>query len=105
MNETTRQTIDCEIASGRYNSALAQLKKLYSASPNLGSAQFVLDRIPRIEGRDAASCRVAILRSFTVEPVVPLMRASAGLYGVDVTSWCGGFNSYAQEMLAADSAL
>jgi FkbH-like protein len=50
-------------------------------------------------------CRLAVLRSFTVEPVLPLVRAGALAGGIDLTVELGGFNTYAQEMLDAGSAL
>jgi FkbH-like protein len=49
--------------------------------------------------------RLAILRSFTVEPAVPLLRASAFSVGIDLTVQLGDFNAYAQELLDAGSSL
>ena len=49
--------------------------------------------------------RVAILRSFTVEPLVPLLSAGALAGGLDLDVHVGGFNAYAQEILDAGSAL
>jgi FkbH-like protein len=51
------------------------------------------------------SRRLAILRSFTVEPVIPLLRAGAFLRGIDLSVYMGDFNAYAQEILDASSAL
>ena len=50
-------------------------------------------------------CRLAVLRSFTLEPVVPLVRAGAFAGGIDLTVDLGGFNTYAQEMLDAQGPL
>src|SRR5258708_389664 len=49
--------------------------------------------------------RLAILRSFTVEPAVPLLRACAFSVGIDLTVQLGDFNAYAQELLDAGSSL
>jgi FkbH-like protein len=52
-----------------------------------------------------ATYRVAILRSFTVEPLVPMLRAAAFANGIDLTVQVGGFNTYAQEILDEASDL
>lgn len=105
MNEITRQSIDLLLANDQPEEALAQMRAFYSANPNLGNAQFLLDRMAKLSSPQTTPCRVAFLRSFTLEPVLPLMRASARLYGLDVTTWVSDFNAYPQEMLVADSAL
>jgi FkbH-like protein len=106
MTEITRQTIDALISEQHYNAALTQLSTYFAQSPNLGNAQFVLTRVPKLElKRHLASCRVAFLRSFTLEPVIPLFRADALLHGVNVTAHIGEFNAYAQEILNPASDL
>ena len=49
--------------------------------------------------------RWAILRSFTVEPVVPILRAMAYDRGIALDIHVGEFNAYAQEILDPESAL
>jgi FkbH-like protein len=46
-----------------------------------------------------------VLRSFTLEPVVPLARAGALAGGIDLAVELGGFNTWAQEILDGGSAL
>ncbi|MEZ5401929.1 MAG: HAD-IIIC family phosphatase [Bryobacteraceae bacterium] len=48
---------------------------------------------------------VRILRSFTVEPAVPLLRAGALVGGIGLTVSLSEFNAYAQEFLDPASAL
>jgi FkbH-like protein len=48
---------------------------------------------------------VAILRSFTVEPLVPLLRADAFSSGLDLAVHVGDFNAYPQELLDSESAI
>ena len=48
---------------------------------------------------------MAVLRSFTVEPLVPLLRAAGFANGLDLTVWTGDFNAYAQEILDSESRL
>ena len=49
--------------------------------------------------------RWAILRSFTVEPVMPILKAGAYASGVGLEICLGEFNAYAQEILDPGSAL
>jgi FkbH-like protein len=70
------------------------------------AASYVLSRFAEI--RDAVpvrSCRLAVLRSFTVEPVTQLLRASAAVAGIDLILQVGEFNSYAQDTLDPESSL
>ena len=52
-----------------------------------------------------SAARVAILRSFTVEPMVPLLRAHALVSGIDAAVFVGEFNSWTQEILDPHSPL
>jgi FkbH-like protein len=49
--------------------------------------------------------RCAILRSFTIEPIVPIWKACALTSGIDLTIHLGEFNAYVQELLDGDSPL
>ena len=49
--------------------------------------------------------KLAILRSFTVEPIVPLLRAEAFAYGIDLEVHVGDFNTYVQDILDGQSSL
>lgn len=106
MSVATRETVDKALAAGNHPFALAELKRLFHASPTLAHAQFVLDRITRIASNvPSLSCRLYLLRSYTLEPVVPLLRAMAALHAVDVSVAVSDFNTYAQEMLDPNSPL
>jgi FkbH-like protein len=48
---------------------------------------------------------VALLRSFTVEPLVPLLRSIAYEYGVKLDIQVQEFNTHTQDILASDSSL
>ncbi|HKB05169.1 MAG TPA: HAD-IIIC family phosphatase, partial [Gemmataceae bacterium] len=70
------------------------------------TAGFVVSRFEKLRpSLSLVPHRLAILRSFTVEPVVPLLRAAAFLAGIDLTVHVGDFNTYAQEILDANSTL
>jgi FkbH-like protein len=106
MHTDLRAAVDRAIDKGDKNLALAGLHRLMSEAPSIANAQFVLDRASAVsDSGSRLRLRVAILRSCTVEPVVPMLRAAALLHGVNVDVWVGGFNSYAQELLDPDSGL
>jgi FkbH-like protein len=85
---------------------VAELRATFAASPTLATAQHVLDSIgPASRGAPRTALRLMILRSFTIEPAIPLLRAAAALEGVDLEVRIGGFNAYAQEILDPASAL
>src|SRR4029450_6575908 len=50
-------------------------------------------------------CRLALLRSFTVEPLVPLLHAAACAHGITLEVHVGAFNTYVQDILDPASAL
>src|SRR5579883_154726 len=95
--EQLRQEIDQHLEAGRWNRAQAGLERLWAEHAG-----------PALAGYAAAACerlRVAVLRSFTVEPVLPLLRATAAVHRLDLTVKAGEFNAYAQELLDPQSWL
>lgn len=101
-----RNEIDSFIAAGKAIPAAASLTELWSQSPGPATAGFVVSRYEVIRERLALKpYRVAILRSFTVEPLLPLLRAASFTLGVDLTIHLGDFNVYWQEMLDGSSPL
>jgi FkbH-like protein len=54
---------------------------------------------------DGKPLRVALLRSYTVEPIEPVLRLRLLLEGFRPSLWVGGYNQYVQEILDAQSAL
>ncbi len=98
--EQIRGEIERAIGKGACLAARDLLERLWlhHASPSL--APYVSGCFERMrEQLRYTSCRVAILRSFTVEPVVPLAKAAAWANRVELTMKPGGFNAYAQELL------
>jgi len=82
------------------------LAETWQADPSSALAGFVVSRYGRIADRlEMIQRRWAILRSFTVEPLVPLLRAGAYTAGVALEVLVGEFNAYAQEILDGESAL
>jgi FkbH-like protein len=101
-----RERVDAAIAAGEAPGAESALRELWREAPGHAAAAFVVSRFERLRGElPLRACRLAILRSFTVEPVVPLLRAEAFVHGFDLDVHIGGFNTYAQDLLDPDSEL
>ncbi|MGH9468909.1 MAG: HAD-IIIC family phosphatase [Terriglobia bacterium] len=101
-----RSEIDRAIAAGDAAAAFSSLAELWSRDPSSSTAGFVISRYEALRGRLALKpYRLAILRSFTVEPIVPFVRAGAFTYGIDLSVHRGDFNAYTQEILDPKSAI
>lgn len=101
-----RTEIDGLISAGDLGSAACLLRELWHQAGGPASAAFVVSRFEKLRDKlPLRSHRLAILRSFTVEPVIPLLRASGFASGIDVTTHVGDFNAYVQEILDESSSL
>jgi FkbH-like protein len=101
-----RKEIDALITHGDAERAAHLLAALWRREPGTAAASFVVSRFERLRHLlTLQPFRFAVLRSFTVEPLVPLLRAACFVAGVDLAVHVGDFNAYAQEMLDADSSL
>lgn len=95
-----RAEVDRLVGAGDAAGAYARLGALWRGDPSPATAGFVVSRFEKIKGSLAVTpCRVAFLRSYTVEPAVPLLRAGAAVGGIDVSVHVGEFNAYTQEVL------
>jgi FkbH-like protein len=84
--------------------ARVELQALWHADAGPATAPFVVQRFERLRGRiPLAQCRVAFLRSFTVELALPVLRAQAFCGGIDITPHTGEFNAYVQEIIDPSS--
>lgn len=101
-----QQQIDRLIEAGETGPARAVLAELWNRAPQASTAQFIVSRFQRLcDSQTVLPCRLAILRSFTLEPAVPLLRAAAAAHGIALTVQVGDFNAYAQELLDPQSRL
>jgi len=101
-----RGEADEEVKAGNALGAEALLRELWAQAPTHANAAFVVSRFEQIRSAlPLRPCKVSVLRSFTVEPVIPLLRASAFANRFDVNVELGGFNTYAQEILDPESNL
>jgi FkbH-like protein len=103
---TLRQEIDRLVSTGDGISAARHLARLWRQDPGLSTASFVGSCYEKLRPHiSLVPCRLALLRSFTVEPVVPLLRAAAFIQGIDLQVYIGEFNTYAQDILNPASQL
>ena len=105
-----RAEVDALIAQGAFDLAARRLADLWRRDPAPATASFVTSRLDELreKTRDKlpfTKFKLAILRSFTVEPIVPLLRAEAFAYGIDLEVHVGDFNTYVQDMLDSQSTL
>lgn len=101
-----RGWIDARLDAGEHAAAAGGLSALWRAASDAGTASFVVSRYERARvGLSLTPMRLAVLRSFTVEPIVPMLRASAFTIGLDLTVRVGEFGTYAQDIVNPGSDL
>jgi len=101
-----REQIDRLIAAGSYQAAVCDLADFWRSDPGPAGAAFVNSRFEQMRDKlPLDPWRVAILRSFTVEPLAPLLRAEAFLAGIELAVHVGEFNAWAQELLDPTGAV
>lgn len=101
-----REHVDRLIAVGGALGASRLLASLWARERGSAAALFVVSRYEALRDKlPLLPYRLAILRSFTVEPLIPLLRAAAFAIGVDLTLHVSDFNVYAQEILDQGSEL
>ncbi|HEY6989733.1 MAG TPA: HAD-IIIC family phosphatase [Bryobacteraceae bacterium] len=101
-----RAEIDQALAQEDWQAARRGLERLGNVERSSAAASFAMSRYERLRPYlSLTPGRLAILRSFTVEPLVPLLRARAFAGGLDLEVHVGGFDNYAQQMLDSRSEL
>jgi FkbH-like protein len=101
-----RAEVDGNLKCGRWEQALAGLHEIWNGECSSAAASFVISRQEQLRPfLNLAPCRLSILRSFTLEPIVPVLRATAFLAGIDLTVKMSGFDVYAQQILDPSSEL
>ncbi len=101
-----RGEADSLIAKGSTHLAASCLAELWRKEPGVSTAPFLVTRFEELRGKlSLVSYRAAVLRSFTVEPAIPLLTAEAFVRGLDLSVHLGDFNVFEQEILDGDSSL
>jgi len=104
--QSLRQQIEARLAQQNYRQAYAHLTELWRERPTPATASYILNQATILRDHMLfVPCRLAILRSFTVEPLAPMLQASALAAGIDLITQASDFNTYAQEILDPDSQL
>jgi FkbH-like protein len=101
-----RSEADRLISEGTPELASACLSEFWRSNSGTAAAPFVVSRFEQLRNRlPLVPFRLAFLRSFTVEPAIPLLRADAFVRGIDLSTNVGEFNAFAQEILDPSSPL
>jgi FkbH-like protein len=101
-----RKEIDETVTAGAAQKASLRLAELWRKQRGSATAAFVVSRYEQLrDKRSLVPYRLAIARSFTIEPAVPLLRAAGFVSGIDLTVHVGDFNAYPQEILDEGSSL
>jgi FkbH-like protein len=87
---TDRDRLAADVASQTVVSYLATAKRLRQGSYDLGEQR---------------PLKLALLRSFTVEPLIPYLEVEAALVGVALQTYVGDYGTHRQEILDPGSAL
>jgi FkbH-like protein len=101
-----RKEVDAHLASGSWEAALSGLQQLWAVESGSSISGYVVSSFEKLRPfLRLTPCRVAILRSFTLEPASPMLRAAGFIGGLDINVQLSGFDTYAQEILDPASAL
>jgi len=101
-----RAEIEARLAADDLQGARERARRYWRDNANASAARFLTGRLERFwPAARIVDHRVAFLRSFTVEPVVPLLQAEAALAGCRLSPFVGEFNAYGQEILDPASGL
>lgn len=108
--KSLRSEIDEAVGSKEPTRARFLLHQLWDLAPTVANANFVRVRAMRMEDVKSRKdrlpiTRVAFVRSFTIEPIVPLLTAAAWLQGLSIESKVGDFGNWALELLSPDSSV
>lgn len=111
MTEPPTKTLRAELTealdAGESGRALDRLHSLWAHDPTSATASVVLRAMERLRPSMpwAVDLRVHVLRSFTIEPMIPLLRAEAALHGLVLHVALGELGTHVQSILDPDSVL
>lgn len=98
--QTVREAVDAAIGQGDDVGARALLGGLEIGPLDAGSASFIISRFSKLKlAVPLRRFKLAVLRSFTIEPILPVLRAIGLLAGLDIEIRLGAFNAHWQELL------
>ena len=99
-----KRDIDTALEAGDGLAVHALLVEYWRDQAGPAAAAYVLAAYGAVPAPvDRAALKVAVLRSFTVEPVFPIVRAAALTHHLDLEIVVGDHSTYAQDILTPDS--
>jgi FkbH-like protein len=106
MENELRSEVESSLEKGHWGRAYSLVCRIWRGNPSPSTGNYVASRCEKMaEHLGFAKCKVAVLRSFTVEPAVALLKAEAFVAGIHLEVYLGGFNAVAQEILNEQGAL
>ena len=85
---------------------LVYAQQLLTTNPTIAIAQQIVNTLPLgLPGRPPVRRKVAILRSFTIETLIPFLMSLARIHGIELIVRVGEFDSYSQEIIDPNSWL
>jgi FkbH-like protein len=100
------QDVDRYIEAGQWGQAQVRLRELWRRCPGPLLARFVTSRFERLRPHvPVVTTRVALLGSFTVDPLAPVLKAAAAVAGIHTDIYISPYSTYAQAMLDPQSEL
>lgn len=101
-----KKKVDELFQKENFTEAGLRLKDLWKTCPSLAVSRFVSNRFKALHGHtELMPVRIAVLRSYTLEPAVEMLKAGAFASGFDPSVYIGEFNTYAQDILNGGSEL
>src|ERR1700730_6069769 len=101
-----RTEVNSLIAAGQWTAAHARLGDLWRQDGKPATANYISSCYADLGGNlPMMKCRIAFLRSMTLEPLIPIFRGAALVSGINPAIHVGQFNSYLQELLDEKSGL
>ncbi len=104
--DSLKKKIDELINKEHFVEARLRLEGLWKTAPCLSVARFVSNRFKTLQiHTKLIPVRIAILRSYTLEPAVEMLKAGAFTSGFAPSFYTGEFNTYAQDIFDGGSGL
>jgi FkbH-like protein len=101
-----RNQIEALLLQGLWRGAHLHLGDLWMQEGKASTAGFISSCYDRLRDHlPLTTYRTSFLRSFTLEPLLPILKSAALVNGIDIATQVGQFNAYAQEMLDPRSDL
>lgn len=102
-----KQKFDKLLANGNYPDALRLLFSILDCEPSLSNYNFAASRLKRFDlsSMGFRKVRIALLSSFTIEPIVSYLHVKCCRGRLDSQLYIGGYNLFQQEILDPKSKL